>query len=232
MHPAQLKAIRYVDESISFLARKLMAEYDICEDDALELLYDTEDLVDSIQEGHLTEVYKKAKVRAVNLPNNPKEFYPGHHAYTPPATFPGAFNAHMAQAMSPYVLAIAKKIAKDRGLEPPNEQQVMTALEKTDWAKAAYEAKKMPKYPGLAKVRAFIYKYLGKPLERVTDKIPVDRMFGLVASSAVMWVIWTTFKDRLESIGAPPFELFQTYGDLKQQRILVKLRKELKFNGR
>lgn len=216
MHPTQRNVILMVDESISLLSRRLMQEYDICEDDALDILRDTENLTDDIQEGNLDEVYKKAKVRAVNLPNNPREYYPGHHAFMPPLTFSGTFNQHMAQALTPYAKAIAKKIALDRGIEQPSTKEMEQALAQVDWAKAAYEAQKIKKNPG--KIRSFLRKYFAAPIGKVTDKIQVERLFAMATAGTMMWLLWTTFKNHLHQIGSPPGDVLLTYGDYKQRQ--------------
>lgn len=213
MNPAQQRAILLVDESISFLAQKLMQEYDVAEEEALEVLQEEPELVTKIQNGQLDEIYSNTKIRMVDMPNNPKEFYPGHYAYKAPLTTPDTFNAHVAQAISPYVLAIAKRVAKDRGLEPPSEQEIVRLLEKSDWSRAAYEAKTMTKNPSFPKLRAFLTKYVARPLKKLDDKIPLEKLFGLATSSTMMWIIWATFKSRMYDIGKGPGEAFEKYGD-------------------
>jgi hypothetical protein len=227
MNPAQERAIQQVDEGISLLARRLMVEYDLSEDEALALLYQEDKLVDMIQEEKLEEIFSNTKVRVVDSPKNPKEYYPGHHAFIPPLTTTDTFNAHMAQALSPYVLAIAKKIAKDRDVEAPNEQEIIKVLNQTDWAKAAYEAKKMPSKPSFPRLRAFLSKYIGKPIQKTFDKIPIDAVLAMAASGTIMWLIWTTFKNHVEQVGSPPGDLLLAYGDYKQRKILKKLNKGL-----
>lgn len=226
MNPTQLRAIVRLDEQVSILARQLMAEYDLTEDEALELIYESENYVDQIQDGQTGELYEaivlRAKDRVVNSPHNPKEYYPGHPNFMAPITFPGAFNAHMAQAMAPYAIAIAKKVALDRGLEPPNDQEIIKALEQSDWAKAAYEAKRMPAHPSVQRVRDFLSRYIGKPLGKVTDKIPLAQLFAFATSGTMMWMLWATFKNHIEQVGSPAPAAFGKYTNFRQRQALKK----------
>lgn len=230
MNPAQKRAILLVDESVSFLARKLMEEYDVSEDEAIEALYQDPQLVKKVQDGRLEEVYSDTRVRMIDSPHNPKEFYPGHYAYKAPLTTKDTFNAHVAQAITPYVMAIAKRVAKDRGLEPPNEQEITSLLEKSDWAKAAYEAQRMPKNPSFPRLRQFLSKYIGTPLKKLDEKIPIEKVFALATSGTLMWVIWATFKNHMYEVGRPPVDAFRLYGDYKQQRTQKKFLKQLHQN--
>lgn len=222
MHPSQRKVIRYVEETVNFFAASLMDEYDLEEEEALELIAGVPNFTDRIQEGDLEGLYEDTRkiVRVVNSPDNPKELYPNHPAYMPPMVFKETFNDHMSQAMAPYVAAIAKKVAKDRGLAEPDEKEIKEALKQTDWAKAAYEAKKMPKYPGLAKIKDFFIKYIGKPIDKATDKIGLSRIFALATAGLMMHILWSTFSQQVEDIGSPPFKAAIKYGDWQEKGFL------------
>lgn len=207
MHPSQARAIRLVEEGINCLSDSLVFEYDIDEDEALDIVRNLPELTDKLQEGEFRELHEAARRRVkvhgrVNMPTSPREYYPGHPKFMPPLVTKDTFNDNMAQAMSPYVVAIARKIALDRGVQPPNEAAIRRVLDHTDWAKAAYEAKRMTKRPSNSRLRQWINKWIARPLSKVAD-FPFEYVFGLVGASTVMWIMWHTFQDRLSEIGMP-----------------------------
>jgi hypothetical protein len=205
MHPSQARAIRLVEEGINRLSDSLVFEYDIDEDEALEIVRNLPELTDKIQEGEYRELYEVARRKVhgrVNLPYNPKERFPGHPKFMPPVTSKDTFNDNMAQAMSPYVIAIARKIALDRGVQPPNEAAIRRVLDQTDWSKAAYEAKRMGKRPSNSRLAQWMRKWIGRPVGKIAD-FPFEYVFGMVGFTTTMWIFWHTFNDRLAQLGEP-----------------------------
>jgi hypothetical protein len=194
-----------IERGVTHITDKLLEEFDVDEADALEIVRSLPDLRHKLQHGGIHSLYEEAKksvAAVVNSPKNPKEYYPGHPGYLPPIATKDVFNEHMAKAMEPYVIAIAKKVAQDRGIQPPNEAAIKRELGRTDWAKAAYEAKRMPRKPPPGKVRLFFNKWVFKPIGKVLD-LPLEEVFGLIGASAVIWVMWSTFHERLSEIGSP-----------------------------
>lgn len=166
-------SIRKVERGITVLSDILVREFGLEEDDALEIVRELPDLVDRVQDGDMKGLLAEAVRRApkprrvVISGDDPDELYPGHPQHMPRITTKTTFNEHVAQAMAPYIKAIMNKVAKDRGLEPPNEKTVEAVLEKTDWARAAYEAKKVNKRSPSA-VKNFVVKYFFRPLDKLS----------------------------------------------------------------
>ena len=207
MHPSQARAIRLVEEGINRLSDSLVFEYDIDEVYALDIVRNLPGLTDKLQEGEFKALHEAARRRAktygvINSPHNPKEYYPGHPKFMPPLTTKDTFNDNMAQAMSPYVIAIARKIALDRGVQAPNEAAVRRVLDHTDWAKAAYEAQRMPKRPSPTRLRRWLARWIFRPLGKIAD-FPFEHVLGLAGMLPIMWIMWHTFEDRLAQIGEP-----------------------------
>lgn len=205
MHPSQARAMFRIERGITHLTDKLLTEFDVDEEEVLEVVRNLPDLNHKLQHGEIAPLYEAAKRKfagVVNLPDNPKEYFPGHPDFRPPVTTKDTFNEHMAQAMEPYVLAIARKVAKDRGVALPNEAAIKQAVAHTDWARAAYEAKHMPKKPSPGRLRQFFSKYVFRPIGKVAD-LPLEHVFGLVGAGSVIWIMWATFNDRLSEIGMP-----------------------------
>jgi hypothetical protein len=232
MHPAQIRAIHRVDRGVELLSRMLMQSHSLDEDEALSIIRGLPDVVTRIQEGNLRPLLEQA-VKAVPKremnyfdQSDPKEYYPGHPSFRPPVATKSTFNAHAAQAMTPYVTAIIRRVAKDRNLEAPDEITVKKVLEKTDWARAAYEARQMPKRPPPGKLRQFFTKYIFGPLDKATDKVPLAELFGVIGASTVLYMLWATFGYQLERIGTTPLSGFLRYSDWQRSRTLEKLRKK------
>ena len=223
MYPGQLKAICYVEEGVSLLTANLMDDFNLEEADALEIVAGLDDVTDKLQEGKIKELYETAKKRyagVVNARENPKkELYPGHPQYMAPITTEDTFNAHMAQAMTPYILSIAKKIAKDRGIENPNEAEIQMVLKNINWASAAYEAKEIPRNPSFPRIRAFFKKYVFDPLGKATNKVPFDIIFGLAGAGTMTYMLWATFHKNVIELGMPPVSAYQKYTTWKQKRV-------------
>jgi hypothetical protein len=215
MHPSQARAIRLVEEGTNRLTDSLVFEFDMDEVEALDIVRGLPELSDYLQEERFQELYEIArrKVRGViNSPDNPKEYYPGHPQFMPPLTTKDTFNDNMAQAMSPYVLAIARKIAQDRGVQAPNEVAIHRVLKETDWAQAAYEAHKLGKRPPDTALRRWMKKWVGRPLHKIMD-FPYEYVFGLAGFGATMWLFWSTFQDQLTQIGEPLVGAFIRFAD-------------------
>lgn len=200
----QEAALRQVIEGVDTLSHFLMELYDLDEDDALDTVRELPDLVNKIQDNRLRELFevatKRARPRVIkfNQPN-PDEFYPGHPKFMPNITTKSTFNEHMAQALEPYVTSIMRKVAKDRDLKAPEEHVVKALIAQTDWARAAYEAKRMPPKPPPSQLRRFFRKYLG-PLERKLSGA-TGTLFGLAMSALMLQVMWKVFKNSAESAG-------------------------------
>ena len=231
MHPSQERAHQIVAEGVILLSDALVDAYDIDEEEALDIVRDLPDIVTRLQDKQIKELYteaehsvRKNRANVVDLPN-PKEYFPQHPKFMPPITTKHTFNAHMAQAMAPYVNAIAKKIAKDRSLEAPHARTIQSVLEKTDWARAAYEAKRMPSKPPPGRVRKFFTKYIFRPLDKVTDKIPFAQVFGLVGATHLLMMMWATFGQNLENIGETHLKPVDIYYDWRAKRSARKVAK-------
>lgn len=205
MNPTQARAIHLVTEGVNALSDALVDELDIDEAMALDIVRGLPNLTSELQEGNIKALYERAWSQArktINSPDNPKEYFFTHPRYQPMTTSPDQFNAHMAQAMSPYVLAIARKIAKDRGLEDPNEADIKKALQSVDWAKAAYEAKSMPKKPPPGKMRQWFNKYIFGPLGKALD-LPYEQLFALTVALPAMWMLYHAFWNYTAKYGQP-----------------------------
>jgi hypothetical protein len=229
MHPSQERAHQIVAEGVILLSDALVDAYDIDEDEALDIVRDLPDIVTRLQDKQIKELYTEAehsvrqnRANVVDLPN-PKEYYPQHPKFMPPITTKHTFNAHMAQAMAPYVNAIAKKIAKDRSLEAPDARTIQSVLEKTDWARAAYEAKRMPPKPPPGRVRQFFTKYIFRPLDKATDKIPFAQVFGLIGATHLLMMLWATFGQNLENIGETHLKPMDKFYDWRAKRAALKI---------
>jgi hypothetical protein len=231
MHPDQELAIREVAQGIDSLSDLLMEVTGCDEDDALETLHDLPDLVNRIQDREFKELLSEA-VRRVPRPKiirfnqgNPDEKYPGHAKFMPPVTTKHAFNAHVAQAVSPYVKAIVDKVAQDRNLQPPDLRTIEAVLEKTNWSRAAYEAKRMPPKPPPGQLRQFFTKYIFKPLDKATQKVPMATIWGLIGAGQILAILWTAIGGataQVERAGAP-VKGFNTWSRRKQVKQFKRL---------
>jgi len=130
--------------------------------------------------------------------------------------------------MSPYVKAVVDRVAKDRELEPPDLKTIEAVLEKTDWARAAYEAKKMPPKPPPSKLRQFFKKYVFGPLDAVTDKVPLAHFWGYIGAAQILLILWTALGGtlaRVERAGAP-VKVYDMMSRRKQARLFQKYAKK------
>lgn len=204
MNPCQARAIRIVQEGVNALSAELMKEFDISEDDALEIVRELPELTSKLQGGEIHALYEVARSearRTINSPHNPKEYYPGHPQHQPMYTTKHTFNAHMAQATAPYVVAIAKKIAKDRGLAAPSDAEIKAALKRVDWASAAYEYR-TTKNPNPSKARRWLLKYIFKPLDKFLS-FPFEQYFFILSGATMLMMLWKAFGVRLTEHGKP-----------------------------
>lgn len=235
MHPEQEAAHRQVVEGVDILANSLMRLYDLDEDDALETVRSLPELVDKIQDNKLRELFEVAAKRArpkivkFNRDENPGEYYPGHPKFMPNITTKTTYNEHVAQAMFPYIKAIMEKTAKDRGIKPPATHVVQAVVEKTDWARAAYEAKRMPPKPPPSQIRRFLKKYLGPVESRITRS--TSTLFGLASSATMLWLAWQAFKGAAENTGAP-MKSFTPFSHASQHRAQDKMQRKLRIPKR
>ena len=193
----QEQAIEQVEKGINLLSDTLVDRLDVEEDAALEIVRGLPGLVDRIQDGDMVGLLKEAAYRArhprrvVMSGPDPDELYPEHKNYMPRVTTKTTYNEHMAKAMTPYVTAIATKIAHDRGVVAPDTHTITAVLEKTDWARAAYDAKTVtPRNP--SKVREFVRKYFFRPLDAVS-KHGISMNAILVASISLQ-LVFALFK--------------------------------------
>jgi hypothetical protein len=203
MNQEQLRAVRIVQEGVNVLADALVDQLDIAEDVALEIVRELPELTTKLQDGEIGDLYERAisqARRTIDSKTNPKEFYPGHPQHRPMYTTKSVFNAHVAQATAPYVIAITKKIAKDRGLEAPNDVEIKRALAKMDWAKAAYEIQKLPPKPPPGRMRQWFNKYVFGPLGKILD-FPYDEVFITLLSLSAAFIMWNAFRDYLGTYG-------------------------------
>lgn len=230
----QEAALHQVVEGVDTLANSLIELYSLDEDDALEIVRELPDLVNKIQDNKLRELFERATRRArprvvkFNQPN-PDEFYPGHPKFRPNVTTKSTFNEHMAQALGPYVEAIVKKVARDRGLQPPETRVIQATLEQTDWARAAYEAKRMPPKPPPSQLRRFFRKYLG-PIERRVSGA-TGTMFGAAMSAMTLWLMFQAFKNSAEAAGGS-VKSFIPFSHASQHRMQNKLQRKMRVPRR
>lgn len=235
MHPEQERAIEEVALRADRLSDLVMKVCDCNEDTALETIQELPDIVNRLQDNKmqelLIEAVKKVPRRplpAYDTPISKHELYPGHPNFLPPIATKDTFNAHVAQAMAPYVKAVVDRVARDRELAPPNLKVIEAVLEKTDWARAAYEVKRMPPKPPPGKLHQFFKKYVFTPLDKVTDKIPLAAFWGTIGAAQILLILWTALGgtiDKLERAGAPA-KLYDFRSKQKQAKVFKRLSKK------
>lgn len=193
----QEQAIELVERGVLLLSDMLVDRLDVEEDTALEIVRGLPGLVDRIQDGDMAGLLKEAAYRArhpkrvVMSGPDPDELYPEHKRYMPQVTTKTSYNERMAQGMTPYVTAIATKIASDRGIQAPDTHTIEAVLKKTDWARAAYDAKTVsPRNP--SKVRNFVRKYFFRPLDAIS-KHGVS-MSAVLVATLTLKLIFAMFK--------------------------------------
>ena len=199
MHPEQVEAIRIVSEGVDRLADALCKHCDLCEDDALDIVRDLPDLVVGLQAGDHERLIQEA-VRRVKRPKNlkfdapdPDEKYPFHPKFRPKVTTPTTFNEHFSQAAKPHIVAILKRIAKDRNLEEPDSRTVQAVLDNIDWAKAAYEAKQLPENPTKQQIKRVIKK-LWSPVAKAVDFLPFEWAWYAILGTATSIYLFKMLK--------------------------------------
>ena len=205
MNAEQRKAVIIVQAGVNRLTDALVDEFDIREEDALEIVRELDGLTGKLQAGEIGELHERAMNKArkvIGSAHNPKEYYPGHPQHRPMYTTKSTFNAHVAQATAPYVIAIAKHIAKDRGLDTPSDAEIKRALGQLDWAKAAYEAEKMPNRPPPGRINQWFMKFVFKPLDKILE-FPFENAFFLFSTVSAMMMLWTAFSGSLAKYGQP-----------------------------
>lgn len=236
MHPQQAQAIDEVVLRADKLSDLVMRVCGCEEDVALDTIQAIPDIVNRLQDndmkGLLVEAVKKVAPQELTVyrpPDPPAhEYYPGHPKFHPLITTKDAFNAHVAQAMAPYVKAIVDRVARDRELASPDLKTVEALLEKTDWARAAYEAKQMPSKPPPGKIHQFFKKYLFTPLDKLTDKAPLAAFWGFIGAGQILLILWTVFGgtiDRIERAGAP-MKLYNTRSRRQQEKAFQRFSKK------
>lgn len=230
MLPEQEQAIREVTEGVDILADSLMQLCDLDEEDALTIIRELPDLTSKIQDHKLAELFEAA-ARKVKHPRqvtisaeNPDEYYPGHPKFMPNITTKSTFNEHFAQAIKPYMGAVLSKIAKDRGLQPPDTRVVNAVIDQTDWARAAYQAKKMPPKPPPSQLRRFFRKIF-KPADRFGSKY-VGAIFSAAISAQFIYLVWAAFRHSLEASGGA-VKSFTPYSHASQQRVQDRFQRKL-----
>ena len=197
----QEQAIELVERGVLLLSDTLVDRLDVEEDTALEIVRGLPGLVDRIQDGDMAGLLKEAAYRArhpkrvVMSGPDPDEVHPGHKRYMPQVTTKTSYNERMAQAMTPYVTAIATKIASDRGIQAPNTHTIEAVLKKTDWARAAYDAKTVsPRNP--SKVRNFVRKYFFRPLDAISKHgISMNAILVATISLKIVFVLFKQYTD-------------------------------------
>jgi hypothetical protein len=198
-------AINRVHRGINILTDLLVEVCEADETQVLETLYAIPDLTDKIHEGKLGELFEGARRQIIRFNADPKEPAPFDPNYMAPLTTKATFNSHAAQAMTPYAKAVLDKIAKDRGLKAPDAKTIEAVLEKTDWARAAYETKQMPPTPPPSMIRKFFMKYVFKPLDRFSGiAIPLAYIASLIVGIRVakaFWGNWKTVAQILDATG-------------------------------
>lgn len=133
-------------------------------------------------------------------PSAPPFTSPDHMA---PITTKSVFNQQMAQAVTPYVTAIADKIAEERGLKPPDKYAIEKVLEKVDWTRAAYELNGLGKKPPKSQLIKFLEKYIWNPLDRAFDRIPFKAMWVAISGISAAYMIYASFASSVEALLNP-----------------------------
>jgi hypothetical protein len=205
MHPDQAAAIEIVSSGVDRLASALVGHCNLCEDDALEIVRNLPDLVTAIQAKDFDKLVTEGVRRAKRIPKpkylrfdapDPDELYPGHPDFRAKVTTPTTFNEHAAQAMSPYIEAILKRIAKDRNLEPPDTHTVNAVVNNINWSKAAYEARKMPEKPSTSQLKAF-FRRLWQPVEDIANSTSFNWFWYAIIGTTVFWGLWHGLRNKV-----------------------------------
>ncbi len=225
----QEQAIQKVERGVTLLSDTLVDRFDIEEDVALDIIRDIPNLVDRVQDdefpGLLREAVTKARhpKRVVMSGPDPDEMYAGHRTFVPRITTKSTYNEHMAQSMTPYVKAIAEKVAEDRGVAAPDTKTIEAVLRKTDWARAAYDAKSIS-IRNPSKVRNFVAKYLVRPIDAVAKHgTAVYAILMGAMSIRIVLALFRSYKTMERMAGAAGSKSMfvkkvETYSKFKQKR--------------
>jgi signal recognition particle subunit SEC65 len=190
MHPEQEQEIRVIAEEMDQLALSLCKHYGIDEDEGLDIVRELPGLVGKLQDRDYAGLVQEAAKR-IRRPKNlkfdapdPDEKYPFHPKFRPRVTTPTTFNEHFSQAAKPYIVAVMRRIAKDRNLEEPDAKTIQAVIDNIDWAKAAYEARSLPENPTKQQLKR-VMKKLWAPVEKVLDIVPFEWAWHALLGTAV-----------------------------------------------
>ena len=216
MHWEQRDAFTKAHDHMSKVAIALQKSYDLTEEEALELVESTSGIIPLAANREPEDIYSHV-VNEARLPkptripfdqSNPKQdTYPEHPNFVPTVTTKAVFNDHMAQALTPYASAIVKKIADERGLQPPDTQVVKRVLAKTDWAKASYEMRGMGSHPPPGKIKSFLDKYIFDPIDSTLDSVFVKKLWPVVTGVQTMLMIFLAVATYMDKFVAPAGKL-------------------------
>jgi len=219
MHPEQEEAILQVARGVDNLANVLSRRMGITEDDALDVVRGLDGITDAILDGDYREMLNEA-VRVIHL-DKPDPAMDSRESprYMPPATTPQVFNAHVTQAIKPYMKAIMGRVAKDRDLGKPDDKTVEAVLSKIDWSKAAYDAQRMPEKPSRTSLRLF-WKKVFRPMGQVIDKIPFEWIIYASIAAPVMGLMFKSVRrfGGYEAAGAPVAKAGLKYSRYQQRK--------------
>lgn len=209
MHVEQREVLetarRHIEQLVILLRRKGLSE-----EDALAIVRG----VPKIEEraayetaGTLYEDLFEAPVRSQRMSFDKEDpaFHhpPEHREFMPNVTTPSVFNAQMAQASTPYVLAIANRVAEERGLEKPDERVIKRVLRKVNWSKAAFEMKGMAPRPPKSKTIKFLDKWIFDPVDRAVEGLYIKRVWPVMTGVMTPILLYTALATHIHQLRAP-----------------------------
>jgi hypothetical protein len=158
----------------------------------------------------------------IEIPHPEDRFNPEHPAYADYITTKESFNRHMSQAMTPFVLSIAKKIADDRKLKEPDEETIKLVLEKTDWTRAAYEMNGLGKKPPQGFILKFIDKFIVKPLDKITSDEVFKKLWPVYMTASTALIMYIAIARYMQVYTAP----VGLFGNMVQKYLVKKGRQQ------
>lgn len=221
MHWEQREVLETAGRRIEQLVYLLVRD-GLEEDDALAVVRGTPDIeyLASTQPagelfGQLFEAKRAKRPQTLVFDKEDPQFQkpPEHKDFMPNVTTPAVFNAQMAQASTPYVLAIANRIAEERGLEKPDDRIIKRVMKKIDWTKAAYEMKGMEPRPPKGKVIRFLDKIIFDPVDRAINELGIKRVWPLATGAMTPVLLYLALAAHIQRLEVPAKILAQRSAD-------------------
>ncbi len=161
---------------------------------------------------------KRPRHIVFNAPH-PKQPDFDHPSYIPDITSKAVFNAHMAQAASPYVITIARKIAQERGLKAPDGRAIEHVMGKVDWTRAAYELKTIGLQPPPTRMQRFLSKHVFKPLDKFTHETYFEKLWPAVTSVHAMVILFAAITGNIDKFSEPFAKFAGAVGRKRARRV-------------